>query len=154
VAGDPAQLRFVGVTSRTKTSPNTYRWQQHAAWTRRLPSLAVVNVSLSARVWSYFGDHQIKLTRSSRPERWLADADGPDRDERTRQALAEAAALVAYGRSRPCRQALARAIGREPALAQRWLRTLVANLNRRSRRVAMVVGYPSADISSVVALER
>jgi hypothetical protein len=52
-----------------------------------------------------------------------------DRDERTRQALAEAAALVAFGRSRPCRQALARAIGREPALAQRWLRTLVANFN-------------------------
>jgi len=123
------KMRFVGVTSRTKTSPNTYRWQQHAAWTRQLPSRAVVNVSLSAWVWSYFGDYQVKLTRSYRPERWLAYADGPDRDERTRQALAEAAALVAYGRSRPCRQALARAIGREPALAQRWLRTLVANLN-------------------------
>src|SRR6266487_6882096 len=108
------KVRFVGVTNRTKTSPNTYRWQQHAAWTRQLPSRAVVNVSLSAWVWSYFGDYQVKLTRSYRPERWLAYADGPDRDERTRQALAEAAALVAYGRSRPCRQALARAIGREP----------------------------------------
>jgi hypothetical protein len=86
-------------------------------------------VSLRARVWSYFGDHRVKLTRSYRPQRWLADADGPDRDECTRQALAEAAALVAYGRSRPGRQALARAIGREPALAQPWLRTLVANLN-------------------------
>jgi hypothetical protein len=123
------KMRFVGVTSRTKTSPNTYRWQQHAAWTRQLRSRAVVNVSLSAWVWSYFGDCQVKLTRSYRPERWLADADGPDRDERTRQALAEAAALVAYGRSRPGRQALARAIGREPALAQPWLRTRIANLN-------------------------
>lgn len=126
------KLRFVGVTSRTKTSPNTYRWQQHAAWTRQLPSRAVVNVSLDAWVWSYFGDHQVKLTRSYRPDRWLADADGPDRDEHTRQALAEAAALVAYGRSRPGRQALARAVGPEPALAQPWLRSLVTKLNNSS----------------------
>jgi hypothetical protein len=66
------KLRFVGATSRKKTSPNTYRWQQHAAWTRQLPSRAVVNVSLDAWVWSYFGDHQVKLTRSYRPDRWLA----------------------------------------------------------------------------------
>jgi hypothetical protein len=72
----------------------------------------VVNVSLDAWVWSYFGDRRVKLTRTYRPDRWLADAEGPDRDERTRQALAEAVALVTYGRSRPGRQALARAIGR------------------------------------------
>jgi hypothetical protein len=126
------KLRFIGVTSRTKTSPNTYRWQQHAAWTRQLPSRAVVNVSLHPWVWSYFGDHQVKLTRSFRPERWLAEAEGPGRDQRSRQALAEAAALVAYGRSRPGRQALARAVGREPALAQSWLRTMVTRLNSDS----------------------
>jgi hypothetical protein len=89
----------------------------------------VVNVSLHPWVWSYFGDHQTKLTRSFRPERWLEEALGPSRDESTRQALAEAAALVAYGRSRSGRHALARAIGRQPALAQAWLRTLVTNLN-------------------------
>jgi hypothetical protein len=123
------KLRFIGVTSRTKTSPNTYRWRQHATWTRQLPSRAVINVSLQPWVWSYFGDHQVKLTRSFRPEHWLATADGPERDERTRQALAEAVALVAHGRSRPGRQALARAIQREPALAQPWLRSLITALS-------------------------
>lgn len=123
------KLRFVGVTSRTKTSPNTYRWQQHASWTRELPARAVANVSLHPWVWSYLADQQTKLTRSFRPEQWLAQAPGPSRDERTRHALAEAAALVAYGRSRSGRRALARAIGREPALAQPWLRTLVTSLN-------------------------
>lgn len=54
--------------------------------------------------------------------------DGPKRDERTVQALAEAAALVAHGRSRAGRQALARAIGGEPALAESWLRSLVTRL--------------------------
>ncbi|SNR66590.1 hypothetical protein [Actinoplanes regularis] len=122
------KLRFVGVTSRCKTSPNTYRWQQHAAWTQTLPAAAVANVSLERWVWSYFGDHQVKLTRSFRPDRWTAEAEGPDRDERTRQALTEAAALVAYGRSRAGRQAVARAVGRDPALSHPWLRTLVTNL--------------------------
>ncbi|MEU8181043.1 hypothetical protein AB0B85_16760 [Micromonospora sp. NPDC049044] len=124
------KLRFIGVTSRTKTSPNTYRWHQHADWTRTLPAAAVVNVSLREWVWSHFGDHQVKLTRSLSPDRWLAEAEGPGRDDKTRQALAEAAALVAYGRSRAGRHAVAAAVGRDPALEQAWLRTLVLNLKK------------------------
>jgi hypothetical protein len=88
-----------------------------------------MNVSLHPFVWSYFGDHQTKLTRSFRPEQWLADIHGPGHDERTRQALAQAAALVAYGRSPTGRHTLARTIGRQPALAQPWLRNLVTELN-------------------------
>jgi hypothetical protein len=123
------KLRFVGVTIRTRTSPNTYRWQQHATWTRQLPSRAVVNVSLDPWVWSYFGDDQVKLTRSFTPERWLAEADGPDRGEHTRRALAQAAAIVAYGRSNHGRRALARSVGHEPTLAQPWLRGVITRLN-------------------------
>jgi hypothetical protein len=123
------KLRFVGVTSRGKTSPNTFRWQQHAPWTRQLPARSILNVSLDPWVWSYFGDHQIKLTRWFRPERWLADAEPPDRDPKTRQALAEAVAIVAHGRSAHGRKALTRAIDGEPTLAQPWLRSLIALLN-------------------------
>lgn len=123
------KLRFVGVTSRTATSPNAYRWQQDAPWTRELPARAVLNVSLSRQVWSYLGNYQDKLTHSLHPELWLAEATGPGRDEATRRALAEAAALVAYGRSRTGRQALARAVRGEPALAQPWLRSVVTDLN-------------------------
>ena len=125
----PAVQRVIGVTGRRKTSPNTFRWQQDAEWTRRLPARAVRNVSLRPVVCSYFGDNQVKLTRSYHPHRWLADAEGPDRDEETCQALAEAAALVSHGRSRAERQALARATTGEPALAEPWLRSLVGALN-------------------------
>jgi hypothetical protein len=124
------KLRFVGITVRRKTSPNTYRWQQEASWTSELPADAVVNVSLDGPAWSYFGDHQTKLTRSFRPDQWLADADEPDRSQATRQALAEAVALVSYGRSARGRRALAQATSGEPALAQPWLRSLVLKLNR------------------------
>jgi hypothetical protein len=123
------KLRFVGVTSRTQTSPKAYRWQQHREWPGQLPGEAVVNVSLDPVVWSYFGDYQDKLTRSHRPEHWLLAAPGPDRDARTCQALAEAVALVAFGRSGPGRRALAAAMRGEPALAQPWLRTLITRLN-------------------------
>lgn len=81
------KVRFVGVTSREKTSPKTWRWQQHAPWTGQLPAGAVVNVSLDAYAWSYFGDHQTKLHRTFRPKDWTADIEGPDRDEKTRSAL-------------------------------------------------------------------
>ncbi|MEV6345598.1 hypothetical protein [Actinoplanes sp. NPDC051851] len=122
------KLRFIGVTSRSKTSPNAYRWQQHAAWTRELPATAVVNVSLTPWVWTYLGEQQAKLTRSFRPPLWAAEADGPGRDEQTRNALAEAAALVAYGRSGTGRRAIARAAGRDPAIRRPWLRTLLTDL--------------------------
>jgi hypothetical protein len=82
------KLRFVGVTSQKKTSPNTFRWQQHAPWTKQLPAASIVNVSLHPWVWSYFGDNQTKLTRSFRVERWLAERDAPDHEEQTRLALA------------------------------------------------------------------
>jgi len=124
------QLRFVGVTVRQKTSPNTWRWQQHADWTTRLPARAVVNVSLPWPVWTYFGDRQTKLTRQFAPRDWFADDEGPDRDERTRQALAEAVALVAHGRSRDGRRAIARATDGEPGLRDSRLRSLVAELVR------------------------
>ena len=126
------KLRFVGVTVRRKTSPNTFRWQQHAPWTRLLPARAVVNVSLDWPAWTYLADRQVKLTGSFTPDRWLASAAGPDHGEPARQALAEAVALVAYGRSPAGRTELARAISGEPGLTQPWLRSLVTNLSRRS----------------------
>jgi hypothetical protein len=121
-----SKLRFVGVTTRRKTSPNTFRWHQHAPWTRTLPASSVLNVSLDPWVWSYFGDSQTKLTRSFRPPYTLTD--GPLRGERISSALAEALAMVEYGRSTDGRSALVRAM---PPLREPWLRSLVVQLNPR-----------------------
>jgi hypothetical protein len=123
------KLRFTGVTSRLKTSPNAFRWQQHAPWTTQLPASSIVNVSLDGVTWSYLADHQAKLTRSFPPAQWLEEAQAPGRDDKTRQALAEAVSLVSYGRSPQGRTALARAMDGEPALAQPWLRSLIRHLN-------------------------
>ncbi|MCX2952615.1 hypothetical protein [Lentzea sp. NEAU-D7] len=83
------KIRFVGVTRRMATSPNTERWKDHADWRRRLPAASVVNVPLDAMTWSHFANWQQKLTRSFPPHRWVGGAAGTERDERTRKALAE-----------------------------------------------------------------
>jgi hypothetical protein len=123
------KLRFVGVTMRERPSPGTERWWQNPAWTRELPRRSVVSVSLDGFVWSYFGDVQPKLTPPFLPGQ--RGSGRPRHDERTRRALAEAVALVEYGRSAEGRRALTRAMAGEPALAKPWLRSLIHQLNHR-----------------------
>lgn len=123
------KLRFVGVTERTKNSPNTWRWHQQASWTSELPPRAIANVSLDRFVWSYLGDRQDKLTRSFGRHSWLDESlTVPRHDSKTRQALAEAVALVEAGRRPDTRAALRKVIVREPAFASPWLRSLANEL--------------------------
>lgn len=123
------KLRFIGITHREKTSPNAFRWQQQAEWTSQLPASAVLNVSLPAPVWSYFGNLQPKMTASFTRRRW-ADAAiaSPRRDPAAREALAEAVAIVERGRCTQIRQKLACAIAAEPTMAEPWLRELVKQI--------------------------
>ncbi|SDM54184.1 hypothetical protein SAMN04488074_12329 [Lentzea albidocapillata subsp. violacea] len=123
------KLRFVGVTSRTATSPNVRRWQQDADWTRRLPAASVLNVSLDPQVWDYLGNDQIKLTWPYQLHRWREYLREAKRDEHTRMALAEAVRLVELGRTKEVRRMIARAMDGEPALTEPWLRTLRSQLN-------------------------
>jgi hypothetical protein len=123
------KLRYLGITSRTKTSPNTWRWQQHAEWTRELPARAVRNVSLEPFVWSDLGNRQPKITPSFRRALWSDPSVAvPRRDERTLLALAEAVAFVEFGRSPEGRARFRELLQREPAAKERWLRSLLPHL--------------------------
>ncbi|MGW7679774.1 hypothetical protein ACWGID_03485 [Kribbella sp. NPDC054772] len=122
-------LRFVGITPRTKTSPNTWRWQQHADFAGELPASAIRNVSLDGRLWSYFGDYQYKTAASFRRTRWSdPEVADPRRDEKTRMALAEAVRVVAAGKSAKVRRQLAELLTKEPAIREGWLRELQVSL--------------------------
>ena len=138
------KLRYVGITSRKHTSPNTYRWSQHLSWIRDLPGPGVSSVSLDGRVWHLLGNVQHKTAASYPPARWHLDEDRrqqeqqPDGEPRPsvapqhgadhRAALAEARALVAAGRSSTVRGALVRTMVAEPAFRERWLRSLTREL--------------------------
>ena len=138
VADDGAQwdvvrrkLRFVGITARRQPSPKTVRWQKEAEWPPELSGGAVVNVSMQIGLWSYLVDYQPKTNWWFAPSSSLLPIDPTLRhDAEGRRALAEAVALVEYGRRRAARQALARVMSKEPAIAESWLRTLVTALNR------------------------
>ncbi|MEV0429522.1 hypothetical protein [Micromonospora sp. NPDC050495] len=124
------KLRFVGITVRTKTSPNTWRWYQAAPWAAHLPRSALIGISLNGGVWSYLGDYQAKTTRSFPVARWLDQDANPARDPKALAALAEAVAAVAHGRSEQGRAALVAAITAEPTMRETWLRSLVIELRR------------------------
>ena len=133
------KVRFIGVTDRGIRSPNTFRWHQHAPWTRELPASAVVNVSLNLPAYAYFAEFQTKLNRSFYPARWLADADWA-RPQLTPPAKpSPKPPPQAYGRSTQGRTALARAISGEQAsnCQDLWIkifRRLRAGPSRRAVR--------------------
>lgn len=122
------KLRFIGVTWRGKTSPNTWRWAQHSDWTNDLPAKSVVSVSLYGKVWSYLGNDQVKLTRTYAVQHWTSEPQEIERSVALRQALAEAVALVAHGRSLEGRRAISSGMKNEPGLKDSWLRTLQSRL--------------------------
>nr|WP_260408568.1 hypothetical protein [Planomonospora venezuelensis] len=125
------KLRFLGITSRRKSSPNTWRWWQEASWTGDLPRRAVAGVSVEPWLWSYLGNEQHKITPSFPRALWSDEAAAvPRRDEEALSALARAAGLVERGRGRKAREALARRVAAEPAFAEPWLRSLVLELRR------------------------
>lgn len=119
------KLRFVGMTDRRKTSPNTWRWQQHAPWTKQFRG-AIKNVSISRGLWTYLGDYQHKVSQWNPPWRWGAEElQRPQYDERTLEALRLALYLYTFGRSAEHRQAFARRLAAQPSMQQPWFRSLL-----------------------------
>lgn len=128
------KLRFVGVTWRTHTSPNTWRWHQHVEWTRDLPAYAVRNVSLNGRVWSYLGNMQPKTAKSFRRERWGDhESTVPRHDDIGRRALVEAVRIVEHGRSPEGRAAFLRHVPRDLVAREPWSRSLISEVRDMAR---------------------
>jgi hypothetical protein len=138
------KLRYLGITSRKRTSPNTYRWSQHVTWTRDLAAARVTSVSLEGSVWHLLGKLQHKTAASYPPACWHLDEDRCRKEQQSdgeqrslvapqhgadhRAALAEARALVAAGRSSTVRGSLVRTMAAEPAFRERCLRSLTREL--------------------------
>lgn len=129
------RLRFVGLTRRTKTSPNTWRWHQHAGWARELAPSAFKNVSLPPGVWSHLADLQPKVSRRHPPSAWPADHESrPTHDPEQLEALALARTLHEAGLTREEREAWSMLLAGEPCMRWSWCRTLVGEVRGRSAR--------------------
>ncbi|MGI9264386.1 MAG: hypothetical protein ACR2QU_05625 [Gammaproteobacteria bacterium] len=134
---DPAavrrKLRYVGITWRTKNSPNTYRWHQHADWLREFPKSPVKNVSIPGEMWAYLGNCQPKVTESNPPWRWAyPNLKSPPRDETNLTALRRALDVFDLASNAEERRSFSNALCDVHAIRQRWCRSLVAELRGRS----------------------
>ncbi|MEU0489696.1 hypothetical protein ABZ249_10730 [Nocardiopsis sp. NPDC006139] len=123
------RIGYLGIVMRGKTSPNTWRWQQHAPWVGELPPRAVRNVSVPGWLWGYLGNFQPKTEPSFRRIRWADPGVArPRHDERTRAALSGAVALFERARTPEVRSAFRAVLAAEPAFREPWLRTLAHDI--------------------------
>ncbi len=119
------KLRFVGVTERKKSSPNTWRWQQQKDWTKNLKSSNIKNVSIDYWFWTHIADSQPKVTKSFRPKFWNEkEKNAPIHSETTIEAVNEAYALYNKARGKNERLKFAKEIANKEALKNDWLRKL------------------------------
>lgn len=125
------RLRIIGLTFRTKNSPNTWRWQQHQKWLDLVPDTEIKNVSASATFLRFIGDDQSKVTESFHAGRWQDyQDDAPWVSPAQRDAIAHAAYLYDLGRSRAERHELAACVARLPEMRSAATRALVTALRR------------------------
>lgn len=127
------KLRFVGITWKTKNSPHTYRWHQHADWLNEFPRIKVKNVSISGEMWAFLGNMQEKVTPTNPPWRWSDQSIlSPPRDKSSLKALRRAASLFDLGNSPDERDRFSAELSRQHSMRYRWCRRLVSELRGRS----------------------
>jgi hypothetical protein len=133
VAAVRRRIRFLGITDRTKNSPNTWRWYQQVEWARRLPRSALRSISIPYGLWTYLGDSQKKVARWHPPARWSAeDAALPPRDEDALKALRLAHRIHERGRERAERSRFAAELAAQRQLREPSVRRLVLELRGTS----------------------
>jgi len=105
--GIKSKLRIVGITYRTKNSPNTWRWQQQPVSVKVLEGIKVKNVSVEWWFWSKLGNNESKVTPSYSPDNWdIEEPIEPNRDDKHLEGLKFAYDLNAFGRSKEAKNKL------------------------------------------------
>jgi hypothetical protein len=123
------RMHFVGLVWRTKNSPNTWRWQQHAPWLAAYGPRAAQNVSIPGRMWDFIGNHQHKVSRWNPPSAWGHEMMGePPREFWHLGALRFAYALYSKARQPDERQAFCDLLAQQPSMKHGWFRDLLGQL--------------------------
>jgi len=125
------KIRFIGITIKEKTSPNTWRWHQNLEWTEEFRSGQIKNVSLEGSIAFYLAGVQNKTILSNNPERWGDEImKQPPRDEGNIEALKFACKLFQCGSTGEHRLRFAHYLAKEPGMKLPWFRKLINELRR------------------------
>lgn len=123
------RIRIVGITTQRKTSPNTWRWQQHSDWISILGTKAVKNVSIPYHLWDYLGNYQQKVSLSYPPSRWGdSELSAPSYSTDQLMALRLAFDLFELGRTAEKREEFTSLLIKESSMRHDWFRKLVLEL--------------------------
>ncbi|MEM7303121.1 MAG: hypothetical protein AAF468_18730 [Pseudomonadota bacterium] len=123
------RIGFLGITCRTKNSPNTFRWQQSESWLEIAGNVSAKNVSVPLGFWSFCANESPKVTHSFHRGRWLnPDAAGPEYGEKISQALARSVDLFDHASGSEERKAFARELSATPGTEHGWFRHLAHEL--------------------------
>ncbi|MEM1180172.1 MAG: hypothetical protein AAGM22_17655 [Acidobacteriota bacterium] len=129
VPGVLRKIHFVGVTVRQRTSPHTFRWQQHAPWLEPYGSGAARNVSAPGHFWRYLGNTQAKVSETNPPWRWHdASVKQPPRGATHLAALRLALRLFDAGSDPAERRRFTEELSRQRAFRYPWCRKLISQL--------------------------
>jgi hypothetical protein len=123
------RMRFVGITTRAKNSPNAWRWFQRVEWRKDYPRSALRGLSLPYGTWTTWGDSQEKTVPSHNQARWGSDdMHQPPRDPEHLRALRLAVKLHERGRTRDERERFCAELVGRPEMREPWLRSLVVQI--------------------------
>jgi hypothetical protein len=127
------KLRFLGITWRGKTSPNTWRWQQKVDWVRELQIRNIKNVSAPGTLWNYLGNIQMKVSKQNPLNSWGAESIlEPPRAESNLKALRRAYDLFSRGQRE--KNLFSNILSKEKAVAEEWFRSLILELRVLSNK--------------------
>lgn len=124
------KLRIIGLTARTKNSPNTWRWQQNQDWLDLIPKAKVQNVSVPRHFIYPLANMQPKVTQSFHVGRWGEETPDYAATEDQLYAIQLAVYLYDLGREKDERRALARLITDTDRMGVPEIRQLVQALKR------------------------
>ena len=126
------RIRFVGIVWRRKTSPNTWRWNQHAEWLEPFGRAVVKNVSIPGTLWDYLGNKQSKVSRTQPISKWQNDEwrFEPPRDAENLESLRLALRIYNHAGTAQDREQFSRELAEQPAVSESWLRTLIGELRK------------------------
>jgi hypothetical protein len=123
------RMRFVGITVRTKNSPNTWRWFQRVAWAGDYPRGALRGVSIPGWFWGYLADYQEKMMPSNASWAWGTEAlMRPQHHAEAFAALRLAHRLHEHARTRDERRRFVAELVARDEMREPWLRALVGRV--------------------------
>lgn len=124
-----SKIRIVGITFRTKNSPNTWRWQQQTDAKRILEGIKVKNVSITWGLWNEIGNTQSKVTTSNSPNLWDSDKlEKPIRLKEHLEGLNFAYALNQLAGQKEIRELLKLNMQKQIEMKYKWFREWYDNI--------------------------